>query len=213
MNDGRKTFVWRITKLSAIIAIPFSTVMFFYSTQIMQLFGDEYGQGALFLQIMVLATLPSQIASGVSTLSYSYGKYKQVLGITVAGNLARVVLFLALTPAYGATGAALSYTLGAVASLIVSVIVSKKIGLNIFWKVILLTFAVPFALAYLLSYFEVPFILAIIISVLGSYLSFLRLHVLTKADIEDSIEVLPSTVAKSTLNMINRIGKRLDPSY
>src|SRR4029077_20349344 len=118
------TFVWRIIKMSSIIAIPFSASAFFYSKEIMQLFGPSYADGSFLLQIMVLATLPGQIASGVNTLTYSYGKYRQALSIGTTGYIARIILFFIMVPMYGSNGAALSYTLGGIVMLIVSIYIS-----------------------------------------------------------------------------------------
>ncbi|HYL67317.1 MAG TPA: oligosaccharide flippase family protein [Nitrosopumilaceae archaeon] len=213
MDDGRKTFVWRIIKMSAIISIPFSASAFFYSKEIMQLFGQSYADGSLLLQIMVLATLPGQIASGVSTLTYSYGKYRQALSIGITGNVARIILFFILVPMYGSSGAALSYTLSTITSLIMSMYISRKIGLHIFWKIIVLTHIVPFVLAFVLSYFQVNFIIGTFITLVSSYLLLLRLHIITRSDIQDSVGVLPGSIANSTLNLLNKIGKKLDSSY
>ena len=213
MDDGRKTFVGRIIKMSAIIAMPFSASAFFYSKEIMQLFGPSYADGSFLLQIMVLATLPGQIASGVSTLAYSYGKYRQVLSIGTTGNVARIILFFIMVPMYGSIGAALSYTLSTIASLIMSIYISRKIGLHIFWKIIVLIHIVPFGLAFVLSHFQINFIVGTIITLVSSYLLLMRLHIITRSDVQDSVGVLPGSIANSTLNLLNRIGKKLDSSY
>jgi O-antigen/teichoic acid export membrane protein len=213
MDDGRKSFVWRITKMSAIIAIPFSASAFFYAKEILQLFGTGYDQGSLLLQIMILAILPGQIASGVSTLSYSYGKYRQVLAINITGNVVRILLFFILTPIFGTTGAAVSYTLSTIASLVVSISISTSIGLRIIWRTLVLTFAVPFGLAFLQSYFEIHLIIAAVVTILISFLIFMRMLIITKMDLQDSVGVLPIAVARPTLNVLNKIAKKLDPSY
>jgi len=213
MHDGRKTFVWRIIKMSAIIAIPFSASAFFYSKEIMQLFGPSYADGSFLLQIMVLATLPGQIASGVNTLTYSYGKYRQALSIGTTGYATRIILFFIMVPMYGSNGAALSYTLGAIAMMIVSIYISRKIRFHIFWKIIALIHIVPFGLAFVLSYFQINFIVGTISTLVLSYLLLLRLHIITKSDVQDSVGVIPGSIANSTLNLLNKIGKKLDSSY
>jgi len=213
MHDGRKTFVWRIIKMSSIISIPFSALAFFYSKEIMQLFGQSYADGSFLLQIMVLATLPGQIATGISTLTYSYGKYRQALLNGIAANVARVILLLVLVPIYGSTGAAISYTLSAIISLIVSIFVSKKIGLHIYWKIIGFIFIVPFGLVFVLRYLEINFIVVTIVTFVASYLFFLRLRIINRADLHDSIVVLPSSIGNPILNLLNKIAKKIDSSY
>ena len=213
MLDGRKTLVWKITKMTTIIAIPFSASAFFYTKEIMQLFGPSYADGYFLLQIMVVAIIPGQIASGVNTLAYSYGKYRQVLSIGTIGYIVRIILFFIMVPMYGSIGAALSFTLGTVASLIMSIYISRKIGLHIFWKIIALIHVVPFGLAFVLSFFQINFIIGTIITLVSSYLFLLRLHIITRSDVQDSVGVLPGSIANSTLNLLNKIGKKLDPSY
>lgn len=213
MDDGRKTFVSRIIKMSGIIAIPFSASAFFYSKDIMQLFGPSYADGSFLLQIMVLATLPGQIATGVSTLTYSYGKYRQSLSIGMTGNIARVILFFIMVPMFGSSGAALSYTLSTIASLIMSIHISRKVGLHIFWKTIVLIHVVPFGLAFVLSYCQINFIVGTIITLVSSYLVLLRLHIITRSDVHDSVGILPGSIANSILNLLNKISKKLDSSY
>ena len=213
MDDGRKVFVWRIIKMSGIIALPLSACVFFYSRQILQLFGTSYDQGSLVMQIMLLAILPGQLASGVSTLSYSYGKYRQVLIINLTGNVIRIALFVILTPMMGTSGAAMSYTLGAVGMLVVSVFVSSSIGFKIFWKTSLLTFAVPFSIAFIQSYLGLYYVAGITFTLVVSYLAFIKLRIITQRDMEDSLGVLPGSVSRSTLNVLNKIGRKLDRSY
>lgn len=213
MHDGRKTFVSRIIKMSAIIAMPFSASAFFYSKDFMQIFGPSYADGSLLLQMMVLATLPGQIATGISTLTYSYGKYMQALSIGIAGNVARIILFFTIVPMYGSNGAALSYLLGTFAGLAMSIYISKKISLHMFWKTIVLIHIVPFGLAFVLSYFHINFIIGTIITLVSTYLVLLRLRIITKSDVQDSVGVLPSNIANPTLMLLNKIGKKIDSSY
>lgn len=213
MVDGRKTFVWKIIKMSAIIAIPFSASAFFYSKEIMQLFGPGYVEGSFLLQMMVLATLPGQIATGVSTLTYSYGKYRQALSIGITGNLARIILFFIMVPIYGSNGAAISYTLSGIASLIISIYISRKMRLHIFWQIIALIHLVPFGLAFVLSYFQINFIFGTIITIVSTYVLLLKLNIITRSDVQDSAGVLPNRIANSTLNLLNKIGEKLNSSY
>ncbi len=213
MTDGRKRFVGKITNLSNIFAIPFTASAFFYSKEIMQLFGPNYDSGSFILQIMLLSILPGQIASGINTLTYSYGKYRQVLVMGISGNGARVLFLSIMVPIYGGIGGAISFTLGTVVLLIVAIIISRKINFIPRWDKSLVIFTIPFGIGFVLSHFGANLILGSIVTIIGSYLLFLRIHFITRSDLRDSIGSLPSSIANPTLNILNKIAKKLDKSY
>ena len=103
MQDGRKRFTWRIIKINLIISFPISFAFIFYSKQIMQLFGEDYIKGSSSLEILLLSMLPFAIMTGINTLVYSYGNYKQVLAIGLASSIPRVVLYILVVPFYDST--------------------------------------------------------------------------------------------------------------
>ena len=47
MHDGRKRFVWQTIRISAIMALPLSSSIIFYSNDIMHLIGSNYKKGSL----------------------------------------------------------------------------------------------------------------------------------------------------------------------
>src|SRR5206468_4433119 len=68
MTDGRKRLAWRLTKISMIIAVPFSSTIIFYSKELLQIFGHTYVDGSSILQVLLLSMFPIAIFSGINTL-------------------------------------------------------------------------------------------------------------------------------------------------
>src|SRR5205807_523745 len=64
MQDGRKRLIWRIMKLSLLIATPISYSIIFYSKEVMQLFGQSYLLGSSTLEILLISTFPILAATG-----------------------------------------------------------------------------------------------------------------------------------------------------
>jgi O-antigen/teichoic acid export membrane protein len=210
MQDGRKRFAWRAIKINLIGLLPLSFALMFYSKQIMQLFGEDYIKGSSSLEILLLSMLPFTIMTGITTLIYSYGNYKQFLIIGLATNIPRAVLYILFVPFYDSTGAAISYTIGAIIGLIASIVVAKKIGMQIFWKDISLIAVIPAGSAFLLSYFGVNYLIGISLTLVVSYLLLLRMQIITRTDVQDSFAILPSGIAYPILNLWNILYKKVN---
>jgi len=213
MSDGRKRFVWQTIRIGAIMALPLSTSIIFYSDDVMNLIGSNYKSGALSLQILLTSTFPLIVLSGVETLVYSYGQYRHTLIINLTSSIPRTVLYFALVPILGMTGVAISFTIGSVIGFIASIIVAKKIKLFIFWKPLVLTLFVPLSIAGLLATLHVNYIIGIIITIIVTYLLLMKLHVIDKADGSFFIGLLPDKVSKPLITMSNKIEKIIDWFY
>jgi O-antigen/teichoic acid export membrane protein len=210
MQDGRKRFAWRTIKINLVISLPISFALIFYSKQIMQLFGEEYIKGSSSLEILLLSIFPFAIMTGITTLVYSYGNYKQFLAIGLASSIPRTLLYILVVPFYDSTGAAISYTIGAIIGLIASIVVAKKIEMQIFWKDIAIIAIIPAGSAFLLSYFQVNYLIGIFLTLVVSYLLLLRMQIITRTDIQDSFAILPSGIAYPILNLWNMLCKKVN---
>ena len=208
MIDGRKKFAWHTIRLSTIISLPFTSSLIFYSKDILQLIGQDYIEGSLTLQILLLSMLPTAVLSGIGSLVYSYGHYRKFLVIGLGASIPRVALYFLLVPIYGSTGASLAYTIGAVTGFAVSIVIAKRIGMLIFWKDLLLIFFIPMTLALVLSYLHVNYILAIIATIIGSNVLFLKLRILTSADIKYSLEILPERISSRISMLLTRYSRK-----
>lgn len=213
MDDGRKRFTWRITKLSLIITLPISSSLIFYSKDVMNIFGWNYVDGTLSLQILLISTLPTIVTSGINLLVYSRGNYRQVLVIGLASSMPRTILYFILIPLYGGPGAAISFTIGSIIGLVVSIVFARKIGLQIFWKDLFLILMIPAGLGSIFNYAEITYIIGIPIISIASYLLFLKIRIIRRVDIHDSVSVLPSKIANPVLRIINTLAVKLDKQY
>jgi O-antigen/teichoic acid export membrane protein len=213
MQDGRKRLTWRIIKMSLIISMPFSGWLIFYSKNVLQLFNTSYVDGYLQLEILLVSMLPIAVMTGVTALVYSYGNYKQVLLIGLSSSIPRAVLYFMLVPIYGGEGASLSYTIGSIVGFVVSIIIAKKVGMQIMAKDILLLLVPTTTLSFLFSYIEVNYIIALLTIPIITWISLLKIGIITRHDLHDSIRMLPANIANPALNMLDIVGKKLNRSY
>lgn len=213
MTDGRKQFVWRLTKMSLIISLPFSSSLLFFGTEVMGLFGKAYIGGSFSLQVLMLSALPTAIITGISTLVYSYGNYRQVLIIGLAASLPRTILYFVLVPISGGVGAALSFLIGSAVGLAVSLFIAKKIGFLIFWKELLCILIIPAAIAFIFSIFRINYLVSILMTLILSYILLLRLGIITRPDLQDSFGLLPKKISNPIINIVNALGKKINSSY
>jgi len=213
MNDGRKRLTWKVIKLSLIISLPFSAWLIFYAKNVLDILNTEYGESSSTLEVLLLSILPLVVTTGISILVYSYGKYRHVLMIGSILNILRIILYFVLVPVYGILGASVSYTVGSIAGFIVSVVVAKKIGMKIFWKQLAYLFIIPHVLAILLFYANVNYIISFAVIPLLTWILLLKIGLITRVDLQDSIGILPNHIANKTLKIVNIIGKKLNGSY
>ena len=207
IQDGRKRFAWRVIRLSLVIAVPFSISLIFYTKEVMQLIGQNYVAASFSMQILLSSSLPILVASGITVLVHAYGHYKQVLAIGLATNVPRIILYFLLIQMYGNEGAALSYTIGAIAGFAISIIVAKRVNFQIFWKDLGFIIVIPTGIGFAMNYFGLNYILGIVVTVTLSYILFLKLQILTNSDIVDMAGILPPSASKAVLH-INQIIKR-----
>jgi len=212
-KEGRKRFVWKTIKICLTILLPISFAVFFYSKDILELFGSNYSEGSSALQVLLLSVFPTTIMNAVGILTYAYGNYRNVLFIGISAAIPRGLLYLGFVPLFGGVGAALSYTLGATFGFIVSLAISSKMGLTIRWKETMSMAVIPLMFALLLSNLKVNYVIGIILSIIFSYLLFIRLKLIGRNDVQDYLAILPSSMANPVVKLINKIGVKLNPDY
>ena len=213
MSDYRKRFTWRIIKVSMVVLSPLSLAVIFYSPDVINLLGQDYSNASIVLRILLLTALVSPFSTMVHQLVYAYGYYRLVLYLGLASNIPRILLYFLLVPVFGGAGAAVSLLIGSIIYFVLSTLVAKKIGLIIHWKDLGLIVILPLLPAFLFSYFQVNFIVGIIGTIFASIIAFLRFDILTKSDVQDSVNVLPEGIAKPLVIMLNRVGRVLNKDY
>jgi O-antigen/teichoic acid export membrane protein len=211
--NERKRFSWRLIKIGLIVTLPLSYAIIFYSNDIMKLFGESYIEGSLALQILMTSVIPTTMIAGITTLLYSYEKYRTILAIDLATSITRTLFYFILVPLYGANGAALSFVLGSFIGLSISIVIFKKLGVPILWKDLALMNIIAAGAGLILLSTGLNFVIGIILSMFISYVLFLKFQILCRNDVEDFFEVLPPRVGNPIIRTINIIGKKLNQSY
>jgi len=213
MDDGRKRFVWQTIRISAIMALPLSCSIIFYSNDIMNLIGSNYEKGSFSLQILLLSSFPIILLTGIETLVFSYGRYQLTLTISLATSIPRTILYLTLVPMFGMAGVAMSYTIGSLIGFIASIVVANRIRMPIFWKPLALTFFLPLSLSFVFVIFNVNYIVGIVTTITITYFLLLKLHVIEKTDGSFFIELMPNRISKPLITVVNKLEKIIDWFY
>lgn len=213
MDDGRKRLTWRIIKISMIISIPLSSSVFFYSDDVIGLLGSHYADSSSLLRLFLIAIFPNSISLMIGQLVYAYGNYRQVLYIGLASSITTTLLYFVLVPIFGSTGAAMSYLVGSIAGFTMSTIISKKIGMKLHWKVLCLISIISIVPAFFYSYLQLNFVMGIIITLLTSYIIFLKFRIISKSDVDDTLNVLPREIARPIATLVHKVGKLLNSDY
>jgi len=207
LNDYRKRIAWQTIRLSAIIILPFSCSLIFYSREIMNLFGQAYTTGSVSLEILLISMLPMCVTDGIYTLAYSYRNYRYVLIVGLAISVPQTILYFSFIPIYGEVGSALAYTIGAILGCVVSLAIAKKMGLLLVWKELVIIFILPTSIGYALSLLQVNYILGIIFTIVVSYILLLKIHIVTRSDIRDFLDVLPDNISNQIIKLAGRFKK------
>jgi peptidoglycan biosynthesis protein MviN/MurJ (putative lipid II flippase) len=130
-------------------------------------------------------------------LVYSYGNYKQVLAIGLATSIPRTTLYFALVPVYGNTGAAMSYTIGAIVGFAVSVAIANKIKMQMSWKDLGYILIIPTGIAFGLDLLHVNFIVGIAATLV----------------IRDAVNILPNSISDQVTCILKMIDRKSNWFY
>jgi O-antigen/teichoic acid export membrane protein len=198
MKDGRKKAAWRAVRLSMVFSIPLTIAIITYPRVVLGLFGEEYASADLTLIVLLLSTIPLTISTGIHTLAYAYGNYRQVLIIGLAGNMPSVLLYFFLTPPLGGLGASYAYLTGALTGVTASVIMAHKIKMKIIWLDLAKAISIPLALGILAYTANLHWLIGGPIIISASLLGYAKLNLITKQDLRDLAEaIIPKKLTES----------------
>lgn len=136
MVNIRKTALFSV-RLLLISAFPIISFMLVFPSFLMGLFGDDFKQGALLLQILVLGQAVNVITGSVGYLLTMSGHERDMRFVTILSGITVVILTCTLTPLYGAIGAAVATAFSlAMQNLMAVYFVKKRLGFNTlkFWQ-------------------------------------------------------------------------------
>ncbi|MBI4258739.1 MAG: oligosaccharide flippase family protein, partial [Thaumarchaeota archaeon] len=204
MTGGRKMAIWRAIRLSLVFCMPLTIAALTFPRPILGIFGEAYAVADLTLSVLLFSTIPLIISTGVYTLVYAYGNYRQVFAIGLAGNVPSVVLYFLLTPLLGGLGASYSYLAGAISGVIVSVAVAHRIKMQIIWFDVYKATSIPLIIGSLAFVANLNWLIGGLAILFVSFFGYTRLNLLTKQDMKDLAEaILPRNVTNS---IYHRLG-------
>ncbi|RLG83535.1 MAG: hypothetical protein DRO40_04395 [Thermoprotei archaeon] len=202
MADGRKRAAWKAFKIGFSAMIPVATVLLAYPKIPAYILGESYSDIVLPLQILVLAVIPVALTMSVNSLTYAYGKYREVLGMGLVQNIPRIILYPTLTPTLRAPGAAIAFLVGSLTGLVYSLKVSSKIGYKINWKDIA-KLTTPIPIAYMVAK-----ILPWHIGSIALLLTFtiISVNVLEENELKEAVEaIIPKRHQTKTLKILEKL--------
>ncbi|WP_207064083.1 polysaccharide biosynthesis C-terminal domain-containing protein [Motiliproteus sp. SC1-56] len=140
-KQGNKAGVQRLAinsvRLMAVVAFPIIIVMLAFPSFIMGLFGPEFRQAGLLLQILALGQFVNVVTGSVGYLLMMSGHEKDMRNVMLLCGPLAVVLALILTPMYGAVGSAIATAIALASQNLLAVwMVKKRLGFNTLavWK-------------------------------------------------------------------------------
>lgn len=115
MAQGDRSGMQRLSRLRmqlvGTLTLLFALTLFFFGQQILHLFGPHFQGGYLPLCILTVGASIGTLFSAAPYYLQFIGQSKRVFSLTLAALLLNLTLTLLLSQRYGATGAALSYTI------------------------------------------------------------------------------------------------------
>jgi O-antigen/teichoic acid export membrane protein len=136
MVNIRKTALFSV-RLLLLSAFPIISLMLIFPSFLMGLFGEDFKQGALLLQILVLGQAVNVITGSVGYLLLMSGNERDMRNVTIFSGITVLVLTCTLTPLYGAVGTAVATAFSlAMQNLMAVYFVKKRLGFNTlkFWQ-------------------------------------------------------------------------------
>jgi O-antigen/teichoic acid export membrane protein len=194
MEDGRKRATYRVTKISIAVSTPIAVALIAYPHVPLLMLGPTYLAATTTLRLLLLGVLVSPLVMGFSSLIYSYGHYRNVTIIGLAGNISRIILYVILAKSMAETGIALAYSSGFLVALITTLPIAYKTGYRFPWVETFKSLVVPLLIAFTCVLLNISWLIGIPLTLLST-LTYPKLGLITRTDIaEMSTAILPKKV-------------------
>ena len=154
LSDGRKRAASQVLRISAALVCPLAVFLMFYPGVPLSLLGGGYVRASSMLSVLLAPSLFMLVFQCVYSLVYAYGFYWLVLGLGLAANVPRIVLYYLLVPLFGGFGASIAFAVGAFTGFIAAVFIARRVGFMVDFRGLGLAFGIPLAptlLSYLLG--------------------------------------------------------------
>ncbi|MHA1617569.1 MAG: oligosaccharide flippase family protein, partial [Candidatus Njordarchaeales archaeon] len=200
MEDGRKRAMSNAVRIASAIMYPLAFMLITYPAFIPSLLGEAYLPAATPIMILAAGFLLAPLVNGYTYYAYALGEYRQVTIIGLAGNLPRMILYLLLIRELAEVGAATSFSLGFLFSLLAVIPLAKQMNYRLNLKDTTKTLVIPLAFYILALILRLPPIVGIPLILTLPYLSYARLRILSKKDLRDLSTALLSKEALAALS-------------
>ncbi len=205
MNEGRKKATWKTIRISLATSVPIAIVAIIYSKFILGLLGQEFTAGWLILSILCLSIPLACIVQGVTSLTYAMGLYSMVFTIGLVMSTTRVTLYFLLVPIWGGIGASISFFAGFFTGFFATIYIANRVKFKINWKSFITITLIPSLIGLPVYLSNLPFYLGIPIILLGTTITYARLHLVTREDL--------SIIARAILpqELVEQVIPKVDP--
>ena len=200
MEDGRKRAMGEAVRMSSAIMYPLAFMLIAYPAFIPSFLGESYLSASTPIMILATGFLLAPLVNGYTYYAYALGRYQEVILIGLAGNIPRIVLYTLLIGKLAETGAAISFSLGFLSSLLAVIPLAKKTGYNLNVKEAAKSLSIPLTLCILTLALKLHPLLGITLILPTSYIAYTRLKIISKKDLADLATALLSRKALTNLS-------------
>lgn len=183
IDEGRERIASKVVSFTLVLVTPIVFLGILYGRVPLRLLGEEYVEATPILSVLLVSTIPLLIVSSITNLIYAIGDYRRVLFIGLFQNIPRLILYFIVVPLYHGLGAAVSFTIGSLASLPYSIVVGSGYGFKLDYRRLVMLLLIP-GLASLIVYLLGLHWLIGSIIVLTAYLVYGRLGLVTRNDLK-----------------------------
>ena len=209
-EEERINFVTYSIKIGYIFTMPVVVPLLYFANDFLGLIGNDFASAGSTLVILVVAIPLSIISEIVYYFVYGSGNKKAVLYLGLAGNIPRIILYFVLVPMFGADGAALAYVVGSVVQLVLSLKIAKNYSLAMQFKNYVLLSLVPLTIGGVMWLFNLQFVISTILILCGSFILYIKLHLLTDLELHNIIYAgFPTATAKKLYPTLSRIMHKI----
>lgn len=118
-------------KLISLLAVPVIGVMLIFPSLLMSLFGKEFSDGAVLLQILAIGQFINAVTGSVGFLLMMSGHERDMRNVTLVSGITAMCLTWILTVQFGIVGAAVGTAIAvATQNLLAVYFVKKRLGFN-----------------------------------------------------------------------------------
>ena len=205
MEKGHEDATWKGIRMILGISVPLMIILATYPDFFLTLFDPNIASGAPTLIILSISIFFACYVNGINSMVFSKGMYRYVLGVGLSQSIIRIILYFLLVPTLGAFGAAISFSIGMLASFLVSLVIAHRVHFKLQWRPPILYVSVLGGLGAIFWFVNLPWWLGIP-SILGlSVLTSGRTRIILYKDLK---EIIPNMLSE---RLINRFYPRLYP--